>query len=151
MVLVEVKGEPSPAEIQSEFYYLHFSSVPSHLWFAACQLQATGDHWPSVDALKQTIRELTPAPLAKPNVWGPEFITKDEFGQNLLETIKTISGIHTLLKQHAAAVHDEKPSRRKDVEARVQEVKGFLANQLPTLTDDEMAQILERYPDVVTL
>ena len=83
--------------------------------------------------------------------WGTEYITKEEFGVNLFEVVKTISGIHTMRKQMNVAVHKEQPTLLKDLTTRYNESREHLANQLPTLTDHEMAQVLEKYPDVVTL
>jgi hypothetical protein len=66
-------------------------------------------------------------------------ITRDEFGVNLFETIKTISGIHTLRQQMNVAVHQERPALLKELTARYNEAREYLANQLPILTDHEMA------------
>jgi len=145
-------GEPSPAEIQSEFYYKALAQYGADVWFHACQVQATGEHWPSIDTLKQCLRDVTPKVAATPaSTWGAEYITKEEFGMNLFECIKTISGIHTIRQQMNVAVHQEKPTRLKELTTRYHESRAYLANQLPTLTDHEMAQVLGRYPDVVTL
>lgn len=84
-------------------------------------------------------------------VWGSEFITRDEFGQNLFEVVKTLSGMQAIRKQMAAAVHREKNHKLKQLQERWDELHVFISNQLPTLTNREMAQVLERYPDVVTL
>lgn len=145
-----IGGEPSPADLQSEFYFKQFSAVDPGVWVGACQTQATGEHWPSVETLRHCIRQLTPSiPPPASSAYGPEHITKEEFGLNLFEVVKTISGIHTIRQQLNEAVHQEKPTTA--LAERYQEAKGYLANQLPTLTDGEMAQVLERYPDVVTL
>jgi hypothetical protein len=143
-------GEPSPAEIQAEFYYKALAQHDADIWFKACQTQATGEHWPSIDALKQCLRDMAPK-IAAPtsSTWGPEHITKDEFGVNLFECIKTISGLHTLRQQLNDAIHREDAKGIQELTARYQEAKGLLANQLPTLTDAEMAPVLERYPWVV--
>ena len=145
-------GEPSPAEIQSEFYYKALALHGADQWFRACQIQATGEHWPSIDALKQCLRDITPKVAADPvSTWGPDYITKEEFGVNLFECIKTISGIHTMRKQMNVAVHKEQPTILKDLTTRYHESREYLANQLPALNDREMAQVLAKYPDVVTL
>lgn len=145
-------GEPSPAEIQSEFYYKALATYSVDLWFHACQVQATGEHWPSIDALKHCLRDITPEVAATPaSNWGTAYITKDEFGLNLFETVKTISGIHTIRQQMNVAVHKELPKQLAELKTRNQESREYLANQLPTLTNHEMDQVLARYPDVVTL
>jgi hypothetical protein len=144
--------EPSPAEIQSEFYYKALATYPADLWFHACQVQATGEHWPSIDMLKQCLRDVAPKiALPTSSTWGPEHSTKDEFGLNLFEVIQTISGIHTMRQLMNVAVHKEQPKQLTALTTRYNEAREFLANQLPTLNDPEMAQILARYPDVVTL
>jgi hypothetical protein len=145
-------GEPSPAEIQSEFYYKALAQYGADLWFHACQVQATGEHWPSVAILKQCLRDVTPKVAVNPaSMWGPEYITKEEFGMNLFECIKTISGIHTLRQKMNVAVHKEQPKQLTALTVLYNEAREYLANQLPTLTDHEMAQVLVHYPDVVTM
>jgi len=144
-------GEPSPAEIQSEFYYKALAIHGADLWFHACQVHATGEHWPSIDALKHCLRDITPKVAAPTATWGSEYITKDEFDITLFEVVKTISGIHTLRHQMNVAVHKEQPKQLKELTTRYNESREYLANQLPTLTDHKMAQVLARYPDVVTL
>lgn len=145
-------GEPSPAEIQSELYYKALAQYGSDLWFQACQIQATGEHWPSIDALKQCLRDVAPKIKSQSSsTWGHEYITKDEFGITLFEVIKTISGIHTLRQQMNVAVHQERPKTLKELTTRYHESREYLANQLPTLTDHEMEQILARYPDVTRM
>jgi hypothetical protein len=78
-------------------------------------------------------------------------ITREEFGVNLFEVVKTISGIHTMRKQMNVAVHKGRPTLLKDLTTRYHESREYLANQLPTLTDHEMAQVLAKYPDVVQM
>lgn len=46
------------------------------------------------------------------------------------------------------AVYKEQPKQLKELTTRYNESREYLANQLPTLTDGEIAQVLERYPDV---
>ncbi len=145
-------GEPSPAEIQSEFYYKALAQYGADLWFHACQVQATGGHWPSIDILKQCLRDVTPKVAAHPaSTWGREYIEKAEFGVNLFEAIKTISGIYALRQMMNMMVHKERVDQVAILTTRYNESREYLANQLPTLTDREMAQVLARYPDVVTM
>jgi hypothetical protein len=144
--------EPSPAEIQSEFYYKALAQHGADQWFHACQIQATGEHWPSVDALKQCLREITPKVAAPPaSTWGREYITQEEFGVTLFECIKTISGLHTIRQQMNDAVQHHRSANVKALTESYRAAQVYLANQLPTLTDQEMAQVLARYPDVVTM
>ena len=53
-------GEPSPGDIQSEFYFHTFKASDGRAWLDACQQHATGDKWPSVDALKISLRHHAP-------------------------------------------------------------------------------------------
>lgn len=79
----------------------------------------------------------------------PVYLTKEEFGVNLFQTIKAISAIQAIRQQLNAAVHRNTPTAV--IAARYKEAQGYLANQLPTLTDHEMAQVLEQYPSVVSM
>jgi len=145
-------GEPSPAEIQSEFYYKALAAYPADLWFHACQIQATGEHWPSVEILKHCLRDVTPKITTPPSsTWGPESITKDEFGVNLFETIKTISGLHTIRQQLNQAVHQNDTQAQRQLATRYHEAQEWLVPQLKALTEEEWKQVQARYPDVVTL
>lgn len=145
-----VGGEPSPADLQAEFYYKTFGGIDAAFWVHACQVQATGEQWPSVATLRHCLRDLTPSDTTVHSpTRGPQYLTLDEFGVNLFETIKTISSLHTLRHQLNHAVHRNQPT--SDLTARYKEQQGYLANQLPALTDDDMGQILARYPDVVQM
>lgn len=76
-------------------------------------------------------------------------ITKEEFGINLYETIKTIGGILGIDQQRASAIHKNQQKVGKDLSTRRHTLQRTLATQLPLLTDAEMNQILARYPWVV--
>lgn len=89
--------------------------------------------------------QIHPTPINGPHV------SKDEFGVHLYEVVSTISAIHTLRQMLNNAVHTGKTRAVAELTEQYKEAKSYLANQLPTLTDHEMAQVLERYPDVVTL
>jgi 2-C-methyl-D-erythritol 4-phosphate cytidylyltransferase len=79
----------------------------------------------------------------------PHGITKEEFGVNLYETIKTIGGILGIDRQRAAVIHGGQGYKLADLNTRRQALQRTLAQQLQTLTDAEMAQVLEKYPWVV--
>jgi hypothetical protein len=81
---------------------------------------------------------------------SPDGITKEEFGLNLYEVIKTIGGIMGLEQQRAAAIHYGKGYEIQNLLTRRSQLQKTLAGQLPTLTDQEMSQVLPRYPWVVT-
>lgn len=59
------------AQIQQELYYKRLAFCNPYLWVAVCESFAAGDHWPSIDELKQAIRanqpEEKPAKLLAPN------------------------------------------------------------------------------------
>lgn len=59
------------AQIQQELYYKRLAYCNPFLWLAICESFAAGDHWPSIDELKQAIRanqpELKPEALIEPN------------------------------------------------------------------------------------
>lgn len=59
-------GEPSPGDIQSEFYFHTFKDSNGPAWIKSCQQHATGDKWPSVDALKMSMRHHAVAVIALP-------------------------------------------------------------------------------------
>lgn len=64
-------GEPSPGDIQSEFYFHTFKAVDGSAWLKSCQQHATGDKWPSVDALKLSLRHHAPILTALPMPEAP--------------------------------------------------------------------------------
>ena len=74
------------------------------------------------------------------------YITKEQFGLNLYEAIKLIGGIIGLDTQRAQAIHKGEGYKVQDLLTRRKELQKTLAGQLPQLTDDEMDQILQRYP-----
>ena len=48
-------GEPCPGEIQAEFYFQSVKAYPGRSWFRACQEWASGERWPSLGHLKETM------------------------------------------------------------------------------------------------
>lgn len=78
----------------------------------------------------------------------PTGITKEEFGLNLYETIKTIGGILGIDQQRANAIHKGEGYRVQELMTRRKALQVTLAKQLPELTDSEMDQVLARYPFV---
>lgn len=79
----------------------------------------------------------------------PTGITKEEFGLNLYETIKTIGGILGIDQQRANAIHKGEGFKVQELMPRRKALQVTLAKQLPVLNDAEMAQLLDRYPWVV--
>lgn len=78
-----------------------------------------------------------------------QYMTKEEFGLNLYETIKTIGGIMGIDRQRAASIHKHEGFKVQGLNTRRHGLQQTLAKQLPLLTDDEMKQVLARYPWVV--
>jgi len=127
-------SEPSPAKIQAELYYKALSFAYPPAWVEVCETMASGEKWPSISECKEALRHTkAKQPSIGTVAYGPDYIDKEEFGVELWETIKTISGLRCA------------PEHEKD-ERRV-----HLANQLHALRPDEQRAIIERYPDVVTL
>lgn len=79
------------------------------------------------------------------------YMTREEFGLTLFDTICTISGIRAVEEHIAVAIHQNKGYKLQGLKDRRLTLKATLAKLLPKLTEEEMAQILDRYPHVVTL
>lgn len=129
-----LNSEPSPAKIQAELYYkaLAYAYVPA--WLEVAELLASGEKWPSITECKEALRHAKSQPSVPIiETHGPSWITKEEFGINLFETIKTISSL-----RHAKD-HD------KD------ELRTYLTHQFDALSEGEQQEILGRYPDVLHL
>ena len=75
-------------------------------------------------------------------------ITKEEFGLNLYEVIKTIGGILGIDQQRANAIHRQEGHQVQALMVRRKALQVTLAQQLPTLNDSEMTRVLEKYPFV---
>ena len=54
--------EPTPGEVQQEFYYQRLSYANAFVWEAICANYAQGNHWPSIEELKLTITHNSPEP-----------------------------------------------------------------------------------------
>jgi len=109
-----------------------YAYVPA--WLEVAELLAAGDKWPSIHECKEALRHAK----AKPSVPVIEshevgWMTKEEFGTALYETVKTVS----LLR--------EAPESCKDG------LRAQLAQQFKGLTVDEQAAVLGRYRDLVNL
>lgn len=140
-------GEPSPAQIQAELYFQGVSAFHSDAWIQACTANAAGEHWPSLDTLKQAMKSWIPTqPSLGPPKESTQYCTKEEFGLNLYETIKTIGSLLAIDEHRAVAIHRGEP--QTDLLGQRRKLQGVLAQQLPVLTDNEMAQVLDKYPFV---
>lgn len=74
---MQLDGEPSPAEIQVEFYFQAFEKYDAEGWRITCEQFAAGDHWPSVDQLKASLKHYVPVRAALPAP-EPEYISMEE-------------------------------------------------------------------------
>ncbi len=59
-------GEPSPAEIQIEFYFQQLQHSEAGAWSVTCEKFAVSDHWPSVEELKLSLKHYRPIRVALP-------------------------------------------------------------------------------------
>jgi len=57
---VNDKASAITAATQLQFYFNKLNQFSSELWTAECELYAAGDHWPSVDELKQSCYNVFP-------------------------------------------------------------------------------------------
>jgi hypothetical protein len=76
------------------------------------------------------------------------YITRDEFGVNLFECVRIIAGIQAIDKHRADAIHRGKP--QEGLLDRRKKLQVTLAALLPTLTNQEMDQVLDKYPWVTS-
>lgn len=62
-------GTDGAAMVQSELYYKKFCHTNAYVWQGCCEIFAEGDHWPSIEQFRQTIRNNTPQikPFCLPN------------------------------------------------------------------------------------
>lgn len=49
------RGNSVEATIQLELYYKHVDKANAVVWQAVCEYHAQGDHWPSLNELKQSL------------------------------------------------------------------------------------------------
>lgn len=89
-------GTDGTAMVQSELYYKKFSNLNSWVWLGCCEMLAAGEHWPSIDELRLTIRNNTPQetrislplPLIAPEDFYPRQVVMawkdDRSGKDLL-------------------------------------------------------------------
>jgi phage host-nuclease inhibitor protein Gam len=64
----------------------------------------------------------------------------------LYETIVVVGGLLGLEQQRAAAIHHGQDKKVKLLLKRRKDLQAELAKLIPTLTNDETGEILERYP-----
>lgn len=83
-------GEPTPAELQVEFYWQQFEKYDATGWKLTCETFATGDHWPSVDQLKLALKQNIPVRPALPAPRTEYATMSDALAENpeALATIK---------------------------------------------------------------
>jgi hypothetical protein len=76
-------------------------------------------------------------------------MTKDEFGLDLFEAVKTIGGILGVQQQYAGAVHKADQPAMAACLKRRDELNGQLRVQMDKLSDADAAEIARRYPWVL--
>lgn len=100
-----------------------------------CGYAPPGIH--GVPIVRSTYRHLDPG------------ITRQQFGETLYETIKTIGGILGLEQQRAAAIHYGEGYKIARLLARRKLLQERLSELLPQIDEANMATILKLYPWVV--
>jgi len=85
-------GEPTPAELQVEFYWKQFENYEAAGWKLTCESFATGDHWPSIDQLKLALKQYVPVQQA---IEGPkpEYVSMSEALAENPEALKALKRI----------------------------------------------------------
>lgn len=78
-------------------------------------------------------------------------IDREEFGLTLFDTIKAVVKLDAIQAQMNHAVFHNEAAKMTVLKQTHGTVHQEIAKLLPKLTEDEMAQILERYPQVVNL
>jgi hypothetical protein len=81
----------------------------------------------------------------------PTGITKEEFGLDLYEAIKTIGGILVIQDHMNAAVHQGKSEQLQELKKRRDMLRASLIPLMHRLPQDDVTEIVTRYPFVVTL
>jgi hypothetical protein len=77
-------------------------------------------------------------------------MTKEEFGLDLFEAIKTIGGMLAIQQQYAGAVHRTDKAVMETLLSKRGELKTALDEQMGKLSDADAAEIVRRYPWVLT-
>jgi hypothetical protein len=141
--------EPSPAKIQAELYYKALSFAFAPAWVEVCEVMAAGDHWPSISQLKEALRHAkAQRPQAEQVAYGPEFITKEQFGLDLFDAIYAASA-HQQCQQNATMFEG------KGLVIRCQEERKKATGHYTALQDllnkgtippNDVREILARYP-----
>ena len=75
-----------------------------------------------------------------------EYITREEFGLNLFETIRTIGGIMGIDAQRAEAIHRNDHVKVAELNTRRQKLQVILANQFHQLSTSEADHVIDKYP-----
>ena len=104
--------EPTPGEVQLAWYYKCLTFCNPYVWLAVCETHAKGERWPSVDELKTTIAQNTPAKktfLLQPPGWNeaPEPLARVmQYATQHAKTIKesTVAVLPGWLASHASHV-----------------------------------------------
>jgi hypothetical protein len=77
-------------------------------------------------------------------------MTLDEFGRDLFAAVKTVGCILACQEQYAGAVNKSDKDTMAVILKRRDELKAVLHKQMETLSDADAADIVRRYPWVLT-
>ena len=79
------------------------------------------------------------------------YITREEFGIDLFDMIKMVSGLMAIREHMNVAIYQEKPHKLPDLQRRYDTLHGQISAALPKLSPANLDAIMARYPIVVTL
>ena len=133
--IVSGSAEPSPAKIQAELYYKNLHTAYPPAWVEVAELLASGDHWPSLSECKEALKHAKAKPVVPQIVQDADLphATKEEFGLSLYGAIQTIAELR----------HAKEEGKLK--------LRTQLTSYLDALTQEELAQVVSHYPDLVSL
>jgi len=132
-------GTDMTSRVQQEFYYQRVRTLPHGGWETACNLFASGDHWPSVDELRGAVLRSLPARYQLPDhrdgTEKPELLVKIE-AYRALAIEKPNEGRHVTILKAAEIVlpefEREHPDGHEDISPcrwLIKQLKAFQASQ----------------------
>ncbi len=78
-------------------------------------------------------------------------ITREEFGIDLFDMIRMVSGLMAIREHMNVAIHQEKPHKLPDLQKRYDALHVQISAALPKLSPSNLDAVMARYPIVVTL
>jgi len=132
-------GTDMTARVQQEFYYQRVHTLPHAGWESACELFASGDHWPSVEDVRGAVLRSLPARYQLPDhregVEKPELLVRIE-SYRKLAIEKPNDGRHVTILEAAEtllpAFEREHPEGHEDISPcrwLIASLKAFRASQ----------------------